>query len=372
MLPQNAFPIARQMFQRLPGLWAPGMDLHLRHHHRNRAPTRLDVMTSFAGRSLDAVQVMVLSLAETHPLDHIRLWLFEQDIPDSEIRAFGTFCASLGNVELRPLRVPDAASFSQLKELGGKPDSARFLWFVAHELLPDDLSRVIYLDAADIIVADDLAPLLTHPFLGKYLIACREFNDLPPLLIGNARRAHRCGVPAGVIRMVSRGLINSGAIVVNLDRLRRERIAIAHYLQTAEWASTRLQLRFGDQGLFSLTHGSHYTRLHDRYNHRFWAEPVGRMMRDPAVLHYAGRIVKPANWQLSTTQEALVLDHLHRSGSDVLKLNKHLALRAAHLPYLRRWWDTCARTPGHARLAPEAARRMTATLARLALQTPER
>lgn len=372
MLPRNAFPIARQMFQRLPGLWAPGMDMHLRHQHRNRAPTRLDVMTSFAGRSLDAVQVMVLSLAETHPQDHIRLWLFEQDIPDSEIRAFGTFCASLGNVELRPLRVPDAASFRQLKELGGKPDSARFLWFVAHELLPDDLSRVIYLDAADIIVADDLVPLLTHPFLGKYLIACREFNDLPPLLIGNARRAYRCGVPAGMIRMVSRGLINSGAIVVNLDRLRRERIGIGHYLQTAEWASTRLQLRFGDQGLFSLTHGSHYTRLHDRYNHRFWAEPVGRMMRDPAVLHYAGRIVKPANWQLSTAQEALVLDHLHRSGSDVLKLNKHLALRAAHLPYLRRWWDTCARTPGHARLAPEAARRMTATLARLELGTPER
>lgn len=83
MLPQNALPIARQMFRRLPGLWAPGVELRLRRHHRNRAPTRLDVMTSFAGRSLDMVQVMVLSLAETHPLDHIRLWLFEQDIPDS-------------------------------------------------------------------------------------------------------------------------------------------------------------------------------------------------------------------------------------------------------------------------------------------------
>lgn len=74
--------------------------------------------------------------------------------------------------------------------------------------------------------------------MGRYLVACREFIDLPPIMIGNARRAHRCGVPAAVIRRVSRGLINSGAIVLNLDWLRRDGIGIETYLATAEWART--------------------------------------------------------------------------------------------------------------------------------------
>ncbi|MFT4014174.1 MAG: glycosyltransferase [Paracoccus sp. (in: a-proteobacteria)] len=338
------------------------MDLHLRRRCRGRTPARLDVMTSFAGRDLDMVQVMILSLADAHPRDEIRFWLFEQNIPAPQIRALAEFCAGLGNVTLHPVRVPDAAAFGRLRELGGKPDSARFLWFVAHQHLPGDLDRVIYLDATDIIVAGDLVPLLHHPFMGKYLIACREFTDLPPLLIGGARRAHACGLPSGLIRHISRGLINSGAIVLNLRKLRRDGIGIGHYLDTAEWAHDRLRLGFGDQGLFSLTHGSHYTRLHDRYNHRFYAESPKRIMRDPAVIHFAGQVLKPAFWRLSKEHECLVLDRLRRSGSPILRLNQRLPLRAAHLPYLRRWWEICARTPSHARLEPEATARMTAAL----------
>lgn len=131
----------------------------------------------------------------------------------------------------------------------------------------------------------------------------------------------------------------------------------------------RLQLDFGDQGLFSLTHGSNYLRMHDRYNHRFWAESPQRMMRDPAVLHFAGPVLKPAFWRLTEDQERQALAHLQRSGDKVLRLNDHLPLRAAHLPYLRRWWQICARTPSHDRLAAEAGWRMAAALARLDHET---
>lgn len=158
MPPVRALPLARQLFRQVPGIWAPGLDRHMRRRYRDRAPTRLDVMTSFSGCNLEMVQVMILSLSETHPLDQIRLWLFEQDIPEPEIAALAGFCAGLGNVALHPVRVPDAEGFSRLQQLGSRPDSARFLWFVAHQQLPDDLGRVIYLDATDIIVTGDLVP----------------------------------------------------------------------------------------------------------------------------------------------------------------------------------------------------------------------
>lgn len=364
----QALRIAKGSYRRLPGIWAGGVDLTLQARYRHRAPTRLDVMTSFAGQNLDVVQVMLQSLSEAHLRDEIHFWLLEQHIPAPQIQALAHFCTGLGNVTLHPIRIPDAEAFNRLKTLGGKPDSARFLWFVAHQHLPDSLQRVIYLDATDILVSDDLVPLLQHPFLGRYLVACRERPDLPPLLVGPAPRARKIGMPASFIRHISKGLVNSGAIVLNLDKFRRDGIGINHYLRVAEWAHDCLGPSFGDQGLFSLTHGSHYALAHDRYNHRFHNEPAHRIMQRPAVIHYAGRVLKPVYWRLTPGQEQLVSNHLARSGSGILQLDHWLQLRATHLPYLRRWWQFCAKTPCHARIGPVAAQRMAAALSRLGLE----
>lgn len=357
----------KRLYRSLPGLASSGLALHLQQRYRDRPPTRLDVMTSFAGPNLDVVQVMLHSLSRAHPLDQIVFWLLEQDIPAPQIQALAEFGAGLGNVELRPIRIEDAAAFARLRDLGGKPDSARFLWFMAHRHLPQDLARAIYLDANDILVSDDLVPFLNHPFLDRYLVACRELIDLPPLVIGPARRAHAWRLPHKFLRHVSRGLMNSGAIVLNLDKFRRDDIGIGHYLNVAEWAHDRLGLRFGDQGLFSLTHGSHYMRAHDRFNHRFYDESPHRAMQRPAVIHFAGKVLKPAYWRLTERQEQQVTAHIAQSGNRVLKLTDGLELRVSHLPYLRRWWDTCAQTPCHGRIEPLARQRMTALLERLGI-----
>ncbi|SFD17111.1 Glycosyl transferase family 8 [Tropicimonas isoalkanivorans] len=336
----------------------------MRRKYRDRAPTRLDVMSSIAGPNPDVLQVLLLTLSEIHPRDEIVFWLLEQNLGPGKIAALERFCAGLGNITLRPLRIPDAEAFDRLKQLGGKPDSARFLWFVAHQHLPDDIKRVIYLDALDLLVTDDLVPLLNHPFLGRYLVACRESLKVPPLLIGPARRAHALGLPAIIVRHIAQGLLNSGSIVLNLDKLRRDDIGLDHYLAVAKWARKTLDLDFGDQGLFSLTHGSHYVQAHDRYNHRFYNERPGHVMQRPAVIHYAGQVIKPARWRLSPELEQRVLEHLQHIGKPEIALNDWARLPPTHIPYLRKWWDICARTPCHARIAPQATQRMTRALAR--------
>ncbi|WP_162798466.1 glycosyltransferase family 8 protein [Sulfitobacter sp. SK012] len=343
------------------------MDRYLQRRYKYRAPTRLDVMTSYAGQNLDVVQVLLLSLSETHPRDEIVFWLFEQRVSAQDIAALADFCASLGNVTLRSIKIPHTGDFDRLKTLGGKRDSARFLWFVAHQHLPRDLKRVVYLDALDVIVSDDLVPLLKHPFLGKYLVACREWLDIPPLLVGPARRAHDCGVPTWMIKHMSRGLINSGAIVLNLDKFRRDGIEIGHYVETAEWAYDKLNLEFGDQGLFSLTHGSHYVQANDRYNHRFFNDLPNRTMKRPAVIHYCGGVLKPVHWRLTAEAEHLVAEHLVRKDMAALTLANSRQLRAADLPYMRKWWDVCVRTPCYSRIAPQASQRMAAALSRVGL-----
>ncbi|MBC9246685.1 hypothetical protein H4P12_08160 [Paracoccus sp. 11-3] len=324
-------------------------------------------MTSFAGPNLDVTQVLLLSLSEAHPKDDIHFWLLHQNIPARKIAALSDFCTKLGNITLQQVQVPDPAAFDNLKVLGGKPDSARFLWFVAHQHLPSDVTRVIYLDALDIVVVDDLVPLLHHPFLGKYLVACREALNIPPLLIGSAQRAHALGMPKPVIQHVGQGLINSGAIVLNLDKFRRDKVEIGDYIKVAEWACNRLNLGFGDQGLFSLTHGSHYTRAHHRYNYRFSYDLPDRSVPHPAVIHYAGRsLPKPMRFAVTTEVERVAGNHLRQSGGVELVLPTKGRIRATHLPYYRLWWDICARTPCHARIAPQATERMTNALAQIA------
>lgn len=358
------------LYSRVPKGWTAGVDLYARARAGRRRPGRLDVMTSYGGRDLDVVQVLLQSLSETHAQDHIMFWLLELRVPAADIQALSRFCDQLPNVTLNVIKVTDREVFDQLRKLGGKPDSARFLWLAAHRHLPADLDRVIYLDALDIIVADDLKPMMRHPFMGKYLVACRELVHLPPVLIGPAQRAHQRWAPDALIRQVSRGIINSGSIVVNLAAMRRDDLNMGQYLKAAEWASGQ-GLGFGDQGLFSLTHGSHYARAHDRYNHRFFSETDGRVRatRRPAVIHYAGRVPKPTRWHLTPDLERAISDHLVRRGESELVLGRVTRIRPADFPYFRRWWDTCARTPCHARIAPLATERTLRTLETLGVRT---
>lgn len=354
----------------MPRGWTAGLDLYLRKRHGGRrAPGRLDVMSSFGGKGLDVVQVMLRSLADSHPADDIHFWFLYLRLKPRQIDALTRFCDMLPNVTLHLCQLPDPTGFDRLRKLGGKPDSARFLWFDAHRHLPEEVTRVIYLDALDTIVTDDLMPLLRHPFLGKRIVACRESPHAPPLLIGPARRAAERGASDWVLQRMAQGLLNSGAIVVDLARWRRDGITIDHFVEVAEWASAR-GLRFGDQGLYSLTFGSDYAQAHDRYNYRFWDYRPSEVIARPAVIHYTGLIRKPDGIRLSPEIEKAVRQKLRSSGRKALFLNEHLRLSPLYFRYYRRWWEICARTPVHERIAPLADARTKEVLTALGVDLP--
>lgn len=347
-------PLAKRAFRHLPRGWTAGVEtIQKRRHGDGRPPTRLDVMTSVGGNNLDILQVLLLSLSDAHPRDHVRFWLFYLHLGPQRLADIARFCDGLPNLELRLVHVTDHKNFAQLSELGGKPFGARFLWFVAHQHLPSDVGRIIYLDPLDTLVTDDLVPFLHQPLLGRYLAACRESPYAPPLIVGPSRAAHARGASSKTILRISKGIINSGAIVLNLDRFRRDRIGIETYLDTAAWARD-MGLSFGDQGLFSLTHGSHYVQAHDRYNFRFHEATRRDTGLRPAVIHFAGKVAKPFHLRLSAVQEQEVLAHLKATGASKVQLNAFQSIKAFDLGHYRMWWDTCARTPVHDRIAPPA------------------
>ncbi|RJE80623.1 glycosyltransferase [Paracoccus sp. JM45] len=341
--------LAKQVYRNLPGCWTLTSEVYQQRRFGGaRGMAQLDIMTSIGGKDLDVLQVMLLSLAETHPDDNIRFWLFYLNAAPQQLTQIQAFCDTLPNVTLHPVHVQERNEFALLSKLGNRPFGARFLWFVAHLYLPTDISRILYLDPLDIIVTDDLYPFLMQPLLGKSIAACREAPSTPPIIAGPVTRR----MTDTRIERISKGIINSGAIVLNLDKFRKNGVTVQNYIKTATYAHNELGLTvFGDQGLFSLNHGSDYVQAHDRYNFRFHD---GRKGIKPAVVHFAGRIPKPFHLRLNAEQERQILSYLDTNKLKALRLNPHQTIKADDLAYYRQWWDVCARTPVFQRIAPLA------------------
>lgn len=356
----NPRQMARTAYRRLPAFGPIAMDaLQHRRHANRREPAHLNVMTSLGGNDADVLQVMLLSLAQSHPSDQIDFWLFHLSLSQDKLDGLAAFCDSLPNLNLHVITVPTRKDFATLSQLGNRPFGARFLWYIAHEYLPATMKRILYIDPLDTLVAGDLLPFATQPLLGQYIAACRESPTTPPILCRPALRGDGKPLPDAKVLRISKGVFNSGVMVIDLDRMRRDGVNIALYLRTAELAQER-GLGFGDQGLYSLTHGSNYLRAHDRYNYRFHDFPRDF---DPVVVHYAGRIAKPFHLKLSEDQEQQILDHLAQTGDRALRLNPQQTIKAGDLPFYRRWWQLCAQTPVHDRIAPIAAEYATHVLA---------
>ena len=159
----------------------------------------------------------------------------------------------------------------------------------ARLLLPEvlaDLDRVVYLDA-DTLVLQPLDELWRTPLEGRALGAVR--NVVEPAMVA---RLTALGVPDP-----SRYL-NSGVLVMDLERMRRNRSAAALLRCVHERGG---ELLWVDQDALNLVLGDDWHELHPRWNaqNSLWdwsdwaadvlgADRAEQARGDPAVLHFEG------------------------------------------------------------------------------------
>lgn len=359
-------------FARTFQMWRDGLS-HVLSRPGNSSVGRkrhsINVMTSCGGPNSGITQILIRSISDSHPDDHITFWFFHLNVAQAILNRLERFCEGLPNLTLRQVRVPPSDKLAELRTLGGKPDCERFLWFVAHQYLPENLDRIIYIDALDAMVVDDLSPFLHEDIGDRLVLACHEFMSWRQHSIiktGPAREAARQGADPKMLKRVAMGLINSGVMVLNLSRFRQDGLTLDRYVETARWAADQ-GLSFGDQGLFSLTHGSDFAPAHDRFNYRFGFQGAQRVKAPPAVVHFAGHIPKPFAFRLSEEQEERVRTAARRQGG-VLQLGKTHRIAPSFLPHYRRWWAFSERTLVHQRIAPLAEDSTLKLLDRLGLQ----
>ena len=177
-------------------------------------------------------------------------------------------------------------------------------------LLPDEIDRVLYLDAGDTLIVGDIAPYYHYDFQGKSLVATgsryKPYNGNLELFSADDLGDWKEGLP-GILR----GIFNSGSYMMNLDKMRKDERTLADY----QYLSLKLRELFGDdnhniywgdQGLLSATFVGDVRYYGFPEIRNLWYMPYNfclwyydRMNEkpnySPAILHFAGTAFKPWN-----------------------------------------------------------------------------
>lgn len=175
------------------------------------------------------------------------------------------------------------------------------------EVLPD-LDRILYLDA-DMVVTDSLLPIFDRS-LGSDIAAAVENAYLPQRVFDFER----------LDMDPDRGYINTGVLLLNLERLRG---GAANAMFDRGHADKSL-IKMAEQDVINMVFGDQIQRMHPRWNCQnalylaregtekvFGADVVAEAVDDPAVVHFEGPgLCKPWHYLCDHPLRHLYLDHL--------------------------------------------------------------
>jgi lipopolysaccharide biosynthesis glycosyltransferase len=221
--------------------------------------------------------VMLLSLRQHLSGPAPVLHLFHRELSGDALEAIEA------HASVYPVRIPEEL-LPPVTGTGFPPEAATPLALA--DLLPDDLHRVLFLDA-DLLVLDDVAKLWCRELDDALLAACQD-SAIP-----------HCGSSRGVKDLSqwhvddAAPYFNAGVMLIDLDGWRAEGItpsALEYLRRTGD------RVDFLHQEALNAVLGGRWARLHPRWNvpgglaGRPFERPPSTAWRDPAIVHFAGRM----------------------------------------------------------------------------------
>lgn len=269
------------------------------------------IMTSCDDNLIPYVAVGLTAMAHNLKDAAIEFFLFHSRVSRENLDMLGALCKELenGRIRFHEIFVPQAEIYNQLARYGGGWIGEAYYSLCAHLLLPDTIDRILYLDAGDTLVLGDIAPYYEGDFHGKSLTVTgvgtmfiRSNGEPVALTIEDMSDRER-------LRITLRGLFNSGAYMINLDKMREDERTLADYQYLSEVIRELLgedetRLYWGDQGFLSMAFVGDiqyygFPEILDPYdmpyNFCLWYYDAISHKPDysPKILHFAGTAFKP-------------------------------------------------------------------------------
>lgn len=274
--------------------------------------TKYNIMTSCDDNLIPYVAVALTAMAQNLKDANVDFFFLHSRVSKNNIEMLKALCTELDNGKIRfhEVLVPNAGVYSELAKYGNGWAGEAYYSLCAHLLLPEDIDRVLYLDAGDAMVIGDIGSYYNYDFQGKSLVVTGIRYKLKEgsleLFDEGDLGDWKEGLP-GILR----GIFNSGSYMMNLDKMRKDERSLADYQYLVEmlkklFPDKSKNIYWGDQGLLSAAfvgdvryYGFPQIRnlWYMPYNFCLWYYDRMNVQPDysPAIIHFAGTAFKPWN-----------------------------------------------------------------------------
>jgi len=284
-------------------------------------------MTSCDENYAKLVPVQLLSIADnllSPQMNYdIHFFFFYSRVNEEIINQLNTYCDSL-NIIFHKIYISDVLLYEELASKGGTASKTgawpyeAYFTVECHKHLPLDVDRILYIDAADVLILGDISEYYFDDFEDcSLIVTCARYKTDNN---GNALTFERDDLSNEEYRLgILRIIFNSGSFILNIDKMRRENLTINDfiYLKNAliDFYPDKDEIYFGDQGLLAaafvgdikyFAYPEVKNLWYQPYNFCIWffdrATEIcgGNPWYIPRILHFAGGI-KP--WKLTSENE---------------------------------------------------------------------
>ena len=268
-----------------------------------------NICSSCDANLLKYIEIQIYSMSQVLSEDQINFYLMYNAAKKLEFAKIQHLCDRLKNVTFFKVPVAENRFWQKIAQHGGKWPAEAYYYILANKLLPETLDRVLYIDAGDVLIVDDIASCYNADFQGKSLLA-----HAARLKVADNDLALYTAEDMGDINLLKdilRGLVNSGSVLLNLEKMRADNMSYADFeylIDTLKdvFDADKKDIYWGDQGLLSVAFAgdmAHYdwpeikNIYYMPYNFCLWFydQLHEQPQYKPKIIHFAGA---PKPWTM--------------------------------------------------------------------------
>jgi lipopolysaccharide biosynthesis glycosyltransferase len=153
----------------------------------------------------------------------VHIWFFHYRVEKSDIEALTKYSDFL-KIHFHEIYVDDYEKYDYFnKGADEKFPIEAYFYFLAHKYLPESVDRALMIDAGDIIFDGDIGEFYFEPFEDKFLITSMAFSNQREQFTAEDLKDPEKE------RIIVIEYINSGAMMLNLEKMRQEKISFEYY-----------------------------------------------------------------------------------------------------------------------------------------------
>jgi len=319
---------------------------------------RINIMTSCDDNLALFILPQLVSIDKNLSHYDVYFYLLHSRIQPENISTLVNFAENQTGINLHVIVVKENESFydSIAQYGGGQWPFEAYYSLRLQDYLPEDIERILYIDAGDVIIDGDIGPYYFDDFEGNSIIATPLIFKKNPVSGENTLFTQD-----DILAIAGKSnIFNSGSYVINVDKFRKEGYSTDDYLYLCSVLDDNKESGFvpffGDQGFLSAAFVEDikffgYPQNKDAsympYNFvtSFWKDYTCELAYEPVVIHYAIR-AKP--WIVRFSDEVIdaVINNPDFIGNHLIAPIPSIAcMTPQHLRMGEIWWEYAMETP---------------------------